>query len=52
MISAERLFLCWWLLVASWVMAIGSTAHIMYDAGYSQAQRDFPAQQQCNDLTR
>jgi len=52
MISAERLFLCWILLITSWLMAIVSTAHIMYGAGYSQAQRDFPAQQQCNALTR
>jgi hypothetical protein len=50
MISAERLFLCWSLLVASWLMAIVGTAHIMYGAGYSQAQRDFPARQQCNAL--
>jgi hypothetical protein len=42
--------LCFWLVIASWLMAIVSTAHIMYDAGYSQAQRDFPARQQCNAL--
>jgi hypothetical protein len=50
--SANRLALCFWLLIASWLMAIVSTAHIMYGAGYSQAQRDFPAQQQCNALIR
>ena len=50
--SAHRLALCFYLLVASWAMAIVSTAHIMYGAGYSQAQRDFFAQQQCNALTQ
>ena len=42
MISFKRLFLCFWLLVASWAMGVGSTALIMYGAGYLQAQRDFP----------
>jgi hypothetical protein len=50
MISSGRFFLFWWLLVASWLMAIVGTAHIMYDAGYSQAQRDFSAHKQCNAL--
>jgi hypothetical protein len=42
--------LCFWLVIISWLMAIMSTAHMMYDAGYSQAQRDFPAHKQCNAL--
>ena len=46
--SAHRLMLCFWLVIISWLMAIVGTAHIMYGAGYSQAQRDFPARQQCN----
>jgi hypothetical protein len=50
--SANRLALCFWLLIASWLMAIVSTAHIMYGAGYSQAQRDFLARQQCSALTQ
>tara|TARA_Y100000004_G_scaffold194169_2_gene258176 strand:+ start:3457 stop:3612 length:156 start_codon:yes stop_codon:yes gene_type:complete len=47
--SAGRLMLCFWLTIASWAIAICGTAHIMYDAGYSQAQRDFPAGHSCND---
>ena len=33
-------------------MGVGSTALIMYGAGYLQAQRDSLPQQQCNDLIR
>lgn len=47
-----RLALCASLLVISYVMAIVGATNIMYRAGYLQAQRDLPAQQQCNDLIR
>jgi len=41
-ISIRRYVLCFCLLIASWAIGVGSTALIMYSAGYSQAQRDFP----------
>tara|TARA_Y100000004_G_scaffold65687_1_gene73724 strand:- start:226 stop:384 length:159 start_codon:yes stop_codon:yes gene_type:complete len=52
MVSTARLALCALLLVVSHVMAIVGAANIMYRASYLQAQRDLPAQQQCNDLIR
>jgi len=50
--SAYRVAWCVGLTVTSFVMVILGSTDIMYRAGYLQAQRDFPAQQQCNALTR
>lgn len=52
MSSPARFAFCAGLVVTGYVMAVVSASHIMYRAGYLQAQRDFPVRQRCNDLIR